>query len=105
MFKDKCLYLDRTCSSLSVVVYMSNSRVLTISFFSMTSARSIISPSSHDFENLRFDSFYNISTGLSTTSRGFSQYYKVILLRQSTPFWRENVIAVVILLRFLTKMS
>ena len=40
----------------------------------------------------------------TTTSTRFSQYL-VVLLREPASFWRENVIAVVILLRVLARMS
>ena len=40
----------------------------------------------------------------TTTSTRFSQYY-VVRARKPASFWRENVVAVVILLRVLARMS
>ena len=39
----------------------------------------------------------------TTTSMRFSQY--LVLLHEPTPFWGENVLAIVILLRVLARMS
>ena len=59
----------------------------------------------HDWETPSLPYYRPLDSKTSTTtSTRFSLYY-VVLAREPASFWRENVVAVVILLRVLARMS